>query len=335
MSEIMVSVYCLCFNHEKYIRDALDGFITQKTNFNFEVIVHDDASTDNSTQIINEYTEKYPDIIKPIFQTKNKYSQGIDIIGDYIIPQLGGKYVAVCEGDDYWTDSLKLQKQFDYMENHPDCSLVTHLAKTKFENGKIIDYTNYDYSTEEKRHLKAETIITNHTIFPTNSMFYRKSYLLSNGDILNKVKRFDYVDKILLATEGDVYVIPEYMSVYRSSSEGSWTESVYSHADKWINHLENSITYLNAINIYRNYKFNDSISEEIRNREYSILCAKGNLKEIKTPKYIDLYKKSSYKQKTAILLNSYFPLIYSFLRRKLLPKIRHIYLRRKNGDTNK
>ena len=125
-NDIKVSVYCLAYNHEKFIRNTLDGFVSQKTNFKYEVIIHDDASTDNTTNIIREYEEKYPDIIKPIYQTENQYSKGIGIIPNYIVPRIRGKYVAACEGDDYWCDDYKLQKQFDYMEKHSECSMCVH-----------------------------------------------------------------------------------------------------------------------------------------------------------------------------------------------------------------
>ncbi len=124
--QIMVSVFCATYNHEKYIRKCLDGFIMQKTNFKFEVLVHDDASTDKTADIIREYEEKYPDIIKPIYQTENQYSKGVQIGVTFQYPRAKGKYIAFCEGDDYWCDENKLQRQFDIMESHPECSICVH-----------------------------------------------------------------------------------------------------------------------------------------------------------------------------------------------------------------
>ena len=125
----LVSVYCLAYNHEKYIRETLEGFMRQKTDFSYEVIVHDDASTDGTANIIREYAEKYPEIIKPIIQTENQYSKGLLIFHSFIYPHIRGKYLAVCEGDDYWCDEYKLQKQVDWMEAHPDYSLCAHNSK--------------------------------------------------------------------------------------------------------------------------------------------------------------------------------------------------------------
>ena len=126
---ILVAIHCLVYNHELYLRQCLDGFVMQKTNFRFVAVVHDDVSTDKSADIIREYAEKYPDIIKPIFETENQWSKhdgSIDRVMHDVIDELGTKYVAMCEGDDYWTDSYKLQKQVDFLEEHPDYSLCCH-----------------------------------------------------------------------------------------------------------------------------------------------------------------------------------------------------------------
>lgn len=121
---ILVSVICTAYNHESYIRQCLDGFVMQKTNFSFEVLVHDDASTDRTADIIREYEAKYPDIIKPIYQNENQYSKGIAIYSKFIYPNVNGKYIAICEGDDYWIDPFKLQKQVDFLETNEEYGLV-------------------------------------------------------------------------------------------------------------------------------------------------------------------------------------------------------------------
>jgi glycosyltransferase involved in cell wall biosynthesis len=113
MSDIMVSVCMLSYNHEKFIRKAIEGVLAQKTNFKFELLIHDDASTDKSAEIIRKYEEKYPDIVKPIYQTENQYSQGVKINSKYQYSRAQGKYIALCEGDDFWCDSNKLQQQFN------------------------------------------------------------------------------------------------------------------------------------------------------------------------------------------------------------------------------
>lgn len=117
----LVSISCITYNHEKYIRDCLEGFLMQKTNFQYEILIHDDASTDNTQTIIREYQAHFPDIIKPILQVDNKYSQGKNVFKINNDRALG-KYIALCEGDDFWCDPQKLQVQCDFMEANPDFS---------------------------------------------------------------------------------------------------------------------------------------------------------------------------------------------------------------------
>ncbi|MDR2410234.1 MAG: glycosyltransferase [Bacteroidales bacterium] len=123
--EPLVSVDCTTYNHATYIRQCLDGFVMQKTNFPIEIIVHDDASTDGTADIIREYEAKYPNLIKPIYQSENQYSKGVNVWYTYVRPMMKGKYIAFCNGDDYWTDPLKLQKQVDFLESHSEYSLCT------------------------------------------------------------------------------------------------------------------------------------------------------------------------------------------------------------------
>src|SRR5690554_1577899 len=119
--KILLSICCLTYNHKPFIEKAINSFLTQKTNFSFEVLIHDDASTDGTSEIVKAYESKYPSIIKPIYQTENQWSKGLrSITVNYNFTRAKGKYIAICEGDDYWTDPHKLQKQVDFLESHPD-----------------------------------------------------------------------------------------------------------------------------------------------------------------------------------------------------------------------
>lgn len=138
----LVTIRCITYNHEPFIRQCLEGFVMQKTNFPFEAIVHDDASTDGTAAIIREYAEKYPDIIKPIYETVNQYSKHDGSLRKIMDAHTRGKYIAMCEGDDYWTDPLKLQKQVDILENNPSVSLCCggYIAKQKGVSDKEYIY---------------------------------------------------------------------------------------------------------------------------------------------------------------------------------------------------
>lgn len=131
----LVSICCITYNQENYIRDAIEGFLMQRTTFPIEIIIHDDASTDNTAKVVNEFAEKHPDLIVPIYQTINQYSQGIKPWPNFVFPRARGKYIALCEGDDYWTDPLKLQKQVDFLEANEDYGMV------------YTDWSNHNVST--------------------------------------------------------------------------------------------------------------------------------------------------------------------------------------------
>lgn len=139
--QIMVSVRCITYNQVQYIKQTLEGFVNQKTNFSFEVIVHDDASTDGTTDIIKDYESRYPEIIHPIYETENVYSKSILALDEIMINACVGKYTALCEGDDYWTDPYKLQKQVNYMEMHPECGLCYTDCDVFYEETKQWQYS--------------------------------------------------------------------------------------------------------------------------------------------------------------------------------------------------
>lgn len=137
-----VAIWTMTYNHAPYIRECLDGIVMQQTNFPFVAIVHDDCSLDGTIEIIKEYASKYPDIIKPIFEEENQYSKrngSLDRIKQQSLTATGAKYIAICEGDDYWIDPLKLQKQVDFLESHPDYSLIYSNFNILIQkDGKII-----------------------------------------------------------------------------------------------------------------------------------------------------------------------------------------------------
>lgn len=140
-TQLTLTVLCTSYNQVNYIRECLDGIVMQRCSYNWEAIVHDDASTDGTQDIIREYAQRYPDIIKPILQTENQYSKKDGSLRRILMNACKGKYIANLEGDDYWTDPYKLQKQIDYLESHPECGLVRtdfdryYQSENKLEQG--------------------------------------------------------------------------------------------------------------------------------------------------------------------------------------------------------
>ncbi|HQI41285.1 MAG: hypothetical protein B6D44_02110 [Ignavibacteriales bacterium UTCHB2] len=210
----LVSVTCISYNHERYIADALDGIFAQKTNFPFEVIVHDDASTDKTQYIIKKYAEKYPRVLVPILQKENYWlGKGINATTTIVWPSAKGKYIAWIEGDDYWIDPLKLQKQVDFLEANEEYSLCFHNANVIYDdnNGSRIFYNL------ETREYTGKEILKEWKI-PTASVVFRRS-------MYNPVYHPDFIygDIVLLislATKGKLWGMNEVMSVYRRHKEG-------------------------------------------------------------------------------------------------------------------
>lgn len=223
LDDIIVSIQCLTYNHAPYIRQCLDGFVMQKTNFRFEAIVHDDASTDGTTEIVREYASKYPDIIKPIYQVENQYSKGIvGYITDIVQKQCKGKYIAICEGDDYWTDPLKLQKQVDYMDKHPECTMTC--CRAKLYSNKKGKFIGEQYCREYDGILNPVDIINRTGLYiPTCSLIYRPLIKNNYPDYCRNCNVGDYPLKISAAMKGTVYYFDNVMSVYRIQGNGSWS----------------------------------------------------------------------------------------------------------------
>ena len=225
---IMVSVICLAFNHEKYIARALEGFVSQKTSFKYEVFVHDDASIDGTRSIIEEYAQNYPSIIKPIYQAENQYSKKVKITKTYISPLVNGKYIAYCEGDDYWTDCNKLQEQFDIMECHPECSMCTHTVQRVLEDGSDAKGCHPSIPMKEGRlGIQAFLDIQSKYPFQTSCFFIRKTFWL---DFIMNPPEFRLVSKVgdepmllYMVSKGDIYYLNKMMSSYRTMSVGSWS----------------------------------------------------------------------------------------------------------------
>lgn len=220
--DIKVSVICLAYNHEKYIRDALESFIMQKTSFCYEVLVHDDASTDDTAKIIKEYEEKYPEIIKGIYQTENQHSKKIRISDTFLIPRAQGKYAAFCEGDDFWISPDKLQMQYDYMEAHPECSLCISNAKMiEASSGK--EKNSILHPVKEGRIVSTEEVIAGGGGYcATNSIFTRTVYLLNKPSYFS-ILSIDLVLQMYLASMGTTYCFSDELSAYRCNVTDSWT----------------------------------------------------------------------------------------------------------------
>ena len=223
--KVVVSICCLAYNHEKYIKDALEGFISQKTSFKFEVLIHDDASTDQTAKIIADFALEYPDIIKPIYQTINQWSLGVRPTFQYNFPRAKGEYIALCEGDDYWTDSYKLQKQVDALRAHVDCDLCFHSTLRLDDKTKKTTIDANHFSTS--RVVEVEKVILGDGHYcPTASILFRKELFPEVPPIFFTAPVGDYFLQVLGALRGGAVYLNECMSVYRINTGIAWRDSV-------------------------------------------------------------------------------------------------------------
>ncbi len=250
-----VQVITICYNQEQYIAQALESIISQKTSFAFEAIVADDASSDATPQIIKEYARKYPHIIKPILRTTNIGSMQNFLDAATCV---SAEYVAMCEGDDYWTDDTKLQKQVNMLDKHSECSICFHPVLIKWENSMkestVFPSPSYRFN---KTILDLNDLLKQNFI-QTNSVVYRWQFGdgTLNSVLPDNILPGDYFIHMLHAQKGMICFINKCMGVYRKHAGGIWNDAAIS--EEWfckcgIRHLrfykERNMRFLNTKNM--------------------------------------------------------------------------------------
>lgn len=312
MDEIMVSVCCTAYNHEKYIRKCLDGFLMQKTNFKFEVIVHDDASTDGTAAIIHEYELKYPDVIKPIYQTENQFSKGTHISFTYLYPNAKGKYIALCEGDDFWTDANKLQKQFDALEANPECNMCVSKAKVISEDESVA-YGFYPKCDVEEGVIDSRRfleIVLTQVSFQTSTYFFKAEGIRA---FMNPVPEFREISPVgdrpklmFFGQLGPVYYLPSEVSCYRWCSSGSWSDSIYGEKDRMKKHRLRMIETYKSFDEYTCHKYHDLCALRVFSEYYNCAYSKNEFKSLIKDECFDC---QPLRTKTKVYVGAYFPSI--------------------------
>lgn len=229
----LVVIRCMTYNQAAYIRDTLEGFVNQKTTFPFIAIIHDDASNDQTVEIIQEYADKYPNIIMPIFESENQYSKhdgSLRRIMNKACESTGAKYMAMCEGDDYWIDSLKLQKQIDFLETHTSYSMCYSQVKIFFQNKpqktKLLGRTYEGYAS----------LLCNKYMIPTATIILRSACLTNEYEQIRnshpKWKMGDLPLSLYLAGKGKIHMIKEPLAAYRVLNNSA------SHFNSFIKHKQ-------------------------------------------------------------------------------------------------
>ena len=274
MNSPLVTVYCATYNHRAFISQALDSILKQNTSFDFEIIVHDDASTDGTSEIVKEYADRYQKHLKAILQSENQYSKRKRIFYEQIIPLIRGKYVAYCEGDDYWIENNKLQRQVEYLERHPDCSACVHNTRVIEMNGGLPSRIS---KIRKECDLPLSLLLKENGAFHFNSIMNRKEQF-------EKIPRFlfdvdgvgDYPLRVYLGLLGPVHYFPQAMSAYRHGVPGSWTMRNTINPEKKVKTSLNIIKMLKNANKWSGGTYNRLFLDAILEQEYNIEINRGN-----------------------------------------------------------
>ena len=274
--EPLVSVCVITYNHGKYIRQCLDGILMQKVNFPYEILIHDDASPDDTADIIREYWEKYPTVIKPILQTENQYSQG-RYVSWFNFDRAKAKYIAHCEGDDYWTDDGKLQMQVDFLEEHEEYIGTAH--NVRVIDGREIEvpcavnqypiYGEHIFSLTDAEYMRLAG--------QTASLVYRNIYHILPADLMENYYACsgagDRKLAVLLTLMGNIHCFSNVMSVYRyiDSHGSSWSARI---KDRNIHGFMHKY-YLDMMDFAEK-----SFSIHLYMEQWLLVCISGGVKKI-------------------------------------------------------
>lgn len=219
MSQPFVSIVCEVYNHEPYLRQCLDGFVMQKVSFPYEILIHDDASTDGSANIIREYETKYPGLFRPIYQTENQYSKGVQMWASIQFPRARGKYIAICEGDDYWTDPYKLQKEVDILEKDETLiGVFTNSMVVDNQGNTLENRRDKIYPGNKQGRFNLHDFFQNAPSYPTATVVFRN---VNGPEICEKMVHTyskylgDWTLWAILHSYGDFYYLDEVTSAYR------------------------------------------------------------------------------------------------------------------------
>lgn len=238
----LVSVCCTTYQHVQFIRQAIEGFLLQRTSFPIELIIRDDASTDGTAAIVEEYAERYPDLIHPILNEENQYRKGVRPIPD-AMAKARGKYIAICEGDDYWTDPLKLQKQVDFMETNPGHTACFHRAH-RLQDGELELFPIPE--DIDPMDVRFDDLLRTYNFVITASVLFRRS-VLPLPKWFMRVPFGDMAIYAVVGSKGRMAMLPESMAVWRVTGTGAWTSLNKAQQDRtFLRFLRGARPYLSS-----------------------------------------------------------------------------------------
>lgn len=261
--KVYISCVCITFNQEGYIRDAINGMLAQVTDYKFEILIHDDLSTDNTRNIIKKYQEKYPNIIKLVLQKENQYSKGKKIIPLAVV-EAKGEYIALCEGDDFWVSQHKIDTQIKILYQYQNINMCVHNAYTVNSDNKLINLFRYQVNKDQ-----LVPIIYIYTISgqfsPTASYFFNKKIFLKYIYLYDQFPILDFFIEAILGRNG-IFYLKDKMSIYRYDSIGSWSRNELSNTSLSLIRNQRMLSALNILND----AMDNSLKEEIEYKKSDI-----------------------------------------------------------------
>lgn len=309
-NNILVSICCTAYNHEAYLRQTLESFVSQQTDFAFEVLVNDDASTDATADIMREFAEKYPDVVRPFYQKENLFSRDIDIYAEVFFPVARGKYTALCEGDDYWNDPTKLQRTVDFLEAHPEYSACVH--------NTMIHYVRGDQTDRPLLKMSGDRDVRFEDILSGMSHTFHFSAIVGKTDVIADKRDFYYVglrngftdqcEALWLYLHGPIRCLDRIMSVYRVHSGASaWSAETDGQYAKYRRFIAGEVAMLQTFLPYVSGEEADAVRETILEREFELMYFEGRDREQRRPPYDAILRRQSFSYRAKNLVKCLFP----------------------------
>jgi len=313
--ECIVSINCITYNHEDYIAEAIEGFLMQKTNFDFEILIGEDCSTDHTLQIVEEYVKKYPEKIKLISSESNVGSRENAV---RLHKNSKGKYIALCEGDDYWIDPYKLQKQINFLKENRECTLCFHNAffvkgtkKINLKSKKtLVNKVNY-YFREDGNYSAGDLAMLG--FIPTASYVYPKYLLDDPPEWYYTALVGDIPIKLISSSYGYAHFMNENMSVYRTAVKGSVTynwRKESGNKEKQIKINRGFLELFNNFNDFTQNKYKEEIDNTKIQFELEIERLERNLHNVKSLKYKKYFKRIGLAGSLKFYAKYSFPTVY-------------------------
>lgn len=311
-----ITVIIMTYNQKDYIKQAIDSVLSQKIDINFDILIHDDCSSDGTYEILCDYQKRFPNKIKIVRQESRKFLiDGFNMmIFKYVVPHIDSKFVAYCDGDDYWCDEFKLQKQYKFLKENDDYSMCFHNAYQLKRDG---DMSSKWFIQEEGDVAMSNLVNDEPGIRVATSSIFLKSSTFKNFS--NWRKQFPVEDVPMYMTaalDGKIHRLKDVMCVYRQFASGSWTSQNKANSQRVIDHLEGIIRGTKLFDIETKHTYHNLVELQLSSCEFRIAFVKKDFKVLFSKEMKKNLKKMSLKERISLKLQYRTPRLYSLLCKK-------------------